>query len=132
MRPLSAIGLAIVQAGRLIILMIQLLGSLIFQGRGINEVVGPIGIIGEIGKAVKSGVKDVLNLAVVITLNLGIMNLIPFPALDGGRLTLLLVEGIRGNPIDPEKEEYIHFTGFIILMLLMIVITFKDVARQWF
>ena len=132
MRPLSAIGLAIVQAGRLIILMIQLLGSLIFQGRGINEVVGPIGIIGVIGKSVKSGVKDVLNLAVVITLNLGIMNLIPFPALDGGRLTLLLVEGIRGNPIDPEKEEYIHFTGFIILMLLMIVITFKDVARQWF
>lgn len=94
--------------------------------------VGPIGIIGEIGKAVESGIKDVLNLAVVITLNLGIMNLIPFPALDGGRLTLLLVEGLRGNPIDPEKEEYIHFTGFIILMLLMIVVTFKDVARQWF
>lgn len=130
--PFSAIGLAIVQTGRLIIIMIQLLGSLIFQGRGLNEVVGPIGIIGEIGKAVESGIKDVLNLAVVITLNLGIMNLIPFPALDGGRLTLLLVEGLRGNPIDPEKEEYIHFTGFIILMLLMIVVTFKDVARQWF
>ena len=58
-----------------------------FSGRGLNEVVGPIGIIGEIGKAVESGIKDVLNLAVVITLNLGIMNLIPFPALDGGRLT---------------------------------------------
>ncbi|HZJ57595.1 MAG TPA: M50 family metallopeptidase [Clostridia bacterium] len=130
--PFSAIGLAFVQTGRLIIMMLQLLGSLIFKGRGLNEVVGPVGIIGEIGKAVKSGVKDVINFAVVITLNLGIMNLIPFPALDGGRLALLLVEGLRGNPIDPKKEGYIHFVGFIILILLMIVVTFKDVTRQWF
>ena len=88
--PFSAIGLAIVQTGRLIIIMIQLLGSLIFQGRGLNEVVGPIGIIGEIGKAVESGIKDVLNLAVVITLNLGIMNLIPFPALGWWKIDFIV------------------------------------------
>lgn len=129
---ISAIGLAFLQTGRLIVMMIQLLGNLIFKGQGLNEVVGPVGIVGEIGKAVKSGIQDVIYFAIIITLNLGIMNLIPFPALDGGRLALLIVEGLRGKPMDPKKEGYIHFVGFVLLMLLMIVVTFKDVARQWF
>ncbi|HZJ83892.1 MAG TPA: M50 family metallopeptidase [Clostridia bacterium] len=128
---LSAIGLGFVQTGRLIVMMVQLLGGLIFKGQGLSEVVGPIGIVGEIGRAVQSGLQDVMNLAIVITLNLGIINLVPFPALDGGRLALLLVEAVRGKPMDQTKEGYIHVIGFILLMLLMIVVTFKDVVRQW-
>lgn len=128
---LSAISLGFMQTGRLIVMMVQLLGGLIFRGQGLGEVVGPIGIVGEIGRAVQSGLEDVLNLAIVITLNLGIINLIPFPALDGGRLALLLVEAVRGKPMDQQKEGYIHLVGFVLLMLLMVLVTFKDVARQW-
>ncbi len=129
---ISGVKLAFWQTGRLIIMMVQLVGNLIFKGQGLNEIVGPVGIVGEIGKAVQKGIQDVINLAIVITLNLGIMNLIPFPALDGGRLALLTVEGLRGKPLDPQKEGYIHFVGFVILILLMIVVTFKDVTTRWF
>ena len=129
---LSAIGLGFLQTGRLIGIMVQLVGSLIFRGQGLNEIVGPVGIVGEIGKAVQAGFQDVLNLAIIITLNLGIINLIPFPALDGGRLTLLILEGFRGKPLDPEKEGYFHFVGFVLLIILMIVVTFKDVTTRWF
>jgi len=129
---LSSIKLAFIQTGKLIALMVQLVGSMIFRGQGLNEVVGPVGIVGEINRAVKSGIQDVINFAIIITLNLGIINLIPFPALDGGRLALLIVEGLRGKPIDAQKEGYIHFVGFVLLMILMILVTFKDIARQWF
>ncbi len=129
---IRGISLAFIQTGRLIIIMVQMLGNLIFKGHGLNEVVGPVGIVGEIGRAVKSGIQDVINFAIVITLNLGIINLVPFPALDGGRLALLVIEGLRGRPMDPRREGYIHFIGFVLLMILMIAVTFKDVARQWF
>lgn len=129
--PLSGLGMAVVQTGRLIIIMLQMLGGLIFKGMGLQEIVGPVGIMGEIGKAVKAGAQDVIHLAIVITLNLGIINLIPFPAMDGGRLALLLVEGVRGKPIDPKKEGYIHLIGFVILILLMVLVTVKDVGKLW-
>ena len=128
----SSINLAFIQTGRLIALMVQSVGSMIFRGQGLNDVVGPVGIVGEINRAVQSGIQDVIYFAIVITLNLGIINLIPFPALDGGRLVLLIVEGLRGKPIDAQKEGYIHFVGFVLLMILMILVTFKDIARQWF
>lgn len=128
----KSLGLSIIQTGRLIILMVQMLGGLIFKGIGLNEVVGPVGIVSEIGKAVRSGAQDVLSFGIIISLNLGIINLIPFPALDGGRLALLFVEGVRGKPMDPNKEGFIHFIGFILLMVLMVVVTFKDVVKQWF
>ena len=63
----------------------------------------------------------------LITVNLGIFNLLPLPALDGGRLLFVIIEGIRRKPIDPEKEGIVHFVGFALLILLMIVITIKDV-----
>ena len=55
--------------------------------------------------------------------------MIPFPALDGGRLLLLAVEGLRGKPIDREKEGYFHLVGFVLLMILMIIVTYKDILR---
>jgi regulator of sigma E protease len=128
----SATGLAVKQTGRIIMLMVELLKNLIFHGEGVGDVMGPVGIVGEINKAVSAGFEQVINLAILITLNLGIINLIPFPALDGGRLVILLVEGFRGKPIDPNKEGYIHFIGFVVLMLVAILVTFQDIARQWF
>jgi regulator of sigma E protease len=61
--------------------------------------------------------------------NLGIVNLLPIPALDGGRLVFLVIEGLRGKPLDPEKEGFIHLTGFVLLMSLMVFMIFKDVER---
>jgi regulator of sigma E protease len=104
---------------------------------GLNEMSGPVGITSVIGQAVTPEVsfKDnfmmVLNILIMITINLGIFNLLPVPALDGGRFVFLTVEGIRGKPIPPEKEGMVHLIGIGALLLLMVVITFNDI-RQLF
>ena len=64
-----------------------------------------------------------------MTANLGVMNLIPFPALDGGRLIFLFIEAIRGKRIPPEKEGMVHFAGFALLMILMVVVMYNDIMR---
>jgi regulator of sigma E protease len=125
----EAIGMSFRQTFRFIGLMVVMLKNLIFTGKGLGDVTGPVGIVSEIGRAAKAGMQQVLNLGIVITINLGIMNLIPFPALDGGRLTLLIVEGLRGKPIDRSKEGYFHLIGFVLLMILMVIVTYKDIIR---
>ncbi|MDD3839671.1 MAG: RIP metalloprotease RseP [Clostridia bacterium] len=117
------------QTINLIYLMIQGLGQLIFGKADMGNVIGPVGIISEVGKAAQVGIFNLLWLVTIITINLGIINLIPFPALDGGRLIFLIIEGIRRKPVDRTKEGLVHFTGFALLMLLMLYITFKDIIR---
>ena len=70
-----------------------------------------------------------LSLAAFITINLGLFNLLPLPALDGGRLIFLIIEGIRGKPVPPEKEGMVHFVGMALLLLLMAVITVSDIIK---
>ena len=70
-----------------------------------------------------------MNIAILLSVNLGIINLLPFPALDGGRLVFLVVEAIRGKPIPPEKEGMVHLAGMVVLMLLMVVVLFNDISR---
>lgn len=94
---------------------------------GIEHVSGPVGVTGAITDAAKSGAYTLFYLVVVISMNLGIFNLLPIPALDGGSLLLLLVEMIIRRPI-PQKIEYgIKAFGFIVLMLLVVVVSFKDI-----
>lgn len=97
----------------------------------LDDLSGPVGITGEIGKAYKAsdGGLTLINLSAIIALNLGVMNLLPFPALDGGRIVFLIIEGIRRKPLNRNVEGYIHFAGLALLMLLMLVITFKDVFK---
>ncbi|HHW70180.1 MAG TPA: PDZ domain-containing protein [Clostridiales bacterium] len=123
-----SIVMAISNIGKMSVIMLKFLGNLIFKHEGIEDIVGPVGIVGEIGKAAQAGAEQLINLAIIISLNLGIINLVPFPALDGGRLLLLIIEGVRGKPIDREKEGLINLIGFVLLLLLMIVVTFKDIA----
>jgi regulator of sigma E protease len=92
-----------------------------------SDVAGPVGIISLVGQASRSGWMDVVGLAGLISINLGIMNLLPIPALDGSRIIFLLLEALRGKPVDPEKEAMVHMIGITLLMLLMIVITYKDI-----
>ena len=112
-----------------IVTMVSFLGQLIFRGQGAGDVLGPVGIVNEIGNAVQMGWGYVINLAINISLNLGLINLLPFPALDGGRIALLAVEGIRRKPFDREKEGIFHLIGFAVLMLLMVLITYRDIAK---
>ena len=107
----------------------QSLIDLITGRYGLEQMSGPVGVTAVVSEAAKSSFTDYLYLVVVITINLGIFNLLPLPALDGGRLIFQIVELIRRRPVKPEFEGYVHFVGIVLLMLLMVVITFKDVMN---
>ncbi len=111
------------------------LSDLLTGKYGFQDLSGPVGIIGTIGDAAKQGetfvesLTSVLSLASFITINVGIFNLLPLPALDGGRLIFLLVEAIRRKPLKQEHEGMVHFIGFALLILLMILVTAQDILR---
>lgn len=104
---------------------------------GIKQMSGPVGIVSMVDQTyqqaaavnIQSVILSMMNFGILLTANLGIMNLLPIPALDGGRLVFLVVEAVRGKRIPPEKEGFVHFLGFAALMLLMVVVLFNDVMR---
>ncbi|HIW20497.1 MAG TPA: RIP metalloprotease RseP [Candidatus Dorea intestinavium] len=107
---------------------------------GINELSGPVGIVDVVDNTyqqskaygVKMVIVEMLNLAILISANLGVMNLLPLPALDGGRLVFLIIEAIRGKKIPPEKEGIVHTIGIILLMVLMVFVMFNDIRKVFF
>ena len=109
-------------------LIVDTLRKLVTTGEGANEVTGPVGTVYVIQEATQQGGVDIfLEMAAMISVNLGVMNLLPIPGLDGSRLLFLLVEGIRRKPVNREIEGRIHFAGFMLLMGLMVVLVYKDV-----
>ena len=72
---------------------------------------------------------NLFNIAILLSVNLGVLNLLPVPALDGGRLLFLLFEAISGRKVPPEKEGFVHLIGFVLLMVLMVVVLFNDISR---
>lgn len=105
----------------------RFIGSIFTQGVKQGDVVGPVGTVTIIGQAVRTGFETVLYLSVLISVNLAFMNLLPLPALDGGRLVFLLIEAIRRKPVPPEKEGMVHFAGLVLLLGLMVYLTVNDV-----
>ncbi len=101
----------------------------VISGKAPLDVAGPVGIIIIVGEVAATGFVNLLWLAALISISLGIINLLPVPALDGGRLLFLIIEGIRGKPVDPEKEGFIHFIGFAVLILLILFVTYHDLIR---
>ena len=102
----------------------------LFTGKlGLNSLSGPVGIYNVIGEQSKLGFENVIYLAAYISINVGFVNLIPFPAFDGGRALFLIIEKIRKKPIDQKIENIIHTVGFVILMILIVVITIKDIIK---
>ena len=93
------------------------------------DLAGPIMTVRFIGSTAKSGLANLMYLAGFLSLNIGLFNLLPLPALDGGRLTFLAYEGITGRRPDPHRESLIHFIGFAALILLMILVTYRDILR---
>ncbi len=100
----------------------------LFSGRyGMEAVSGPVGIAGVVNDAVKTGFLDVLHLLILISINLGVMNLLPIPALDGGHLLFYLIELIRGKRMKPEVEGMVNFVSLMLLLIFVILISIKDV-----
>ena len=95
----------------------------------INQISGPVGIVSVISEATSAGLKPVLNIMALITINLGVFNLVPFPALDGGRLVFLIIEFLRGKPINPKYEIWVNTAGMLVLLAFMAFVTFSDVTR---
>ncbi|WP_042456388.1 RIP metalloprotease RseP [Neobacillus dielmonensis] len=105
------------------------LGKLITGQFSIDALSGPVGIYVSTDEVAKSGIFYLMKWAGILSINLGIMNLLPIPALDGGRLMFFAIEAVRGKPIDRQKEGMVHFIGFALLMLLMLVVTWNDIQR---
>ena len=106
-------------------------------GVTLNDMSGPVGLVDAIGDSYEESVSygyyaaflQMLYICILISANLGVMNLLPLPALDGGRLVFLIVEAIRGKKVDPDKEGMVHFIGLMLLMLLMVVVMFNDIRK---
>lgn len=96
---------------------------------GLESASGPVGTTVAIGEAASSGLLPLLNMVAFISMNLGVFNLLPLPALDGGHIAFLLVELVRGKPIKKEHEAYVHLAGFVILILLMVYVSFNDIMK---
>ncbi len=100
------------------------------QGKGsLESITGPVGLVGMIGSAYKSGFTYLLSFTALISVNLTIINLLPFPALDGGRLFFLLIEKIKGSRINPKITNTANIVGFCILIFIMLLVTYHDVVK---
>ena len=111
-------------------MIVDALRSIITRGEGTENVTGPVGTVVVISDVTQQGGVDVyLQLLAMVSVNLGVMNLLPIPGLDGSRLLFLLVEAIRRKPVRKELEGAIHAAGFILLMGLMLVLTYRDIVQ---
>ncbi len=95
----------------------------------LSSVTGPVGLVGLVGEASGLGLAYLLSFTALISINLGILNLLPFPALDGGRLFFLLIEAIKGSPIRPALANAFNLVGFALLLLLMLAVTYSDIIK---
>ena len=112
--------------------------KMLVTGRvSVNELSGPVGIVKNIGDTYDesksagtlSVVLTLINYSIMLTANLGIMNLLPLPALDGGRLVFLIIEAVRKKRVDPDKEGMDHFVGLMLLLALMVLVMFNDIRK---
>jgi regulator of sigma E protease len=105
-----------------------------------DSIAGPVGIVNMVGDVYEQSsefgllavLESLLSFTIMISANLGVMNLLPIPALDGGRILFVIVEVIRGKKLDPNKEGVVHFIGFVILMGLMVLVMYNDIANIFF
>ncbi len=131
MTPLLALKTAYHNTFFVVDLVYYSLGEMLSGAVRLADMAGPVGIVNEMNAVAKTEmpVQNMLNFIGLIAVNLGVMNLLPIPALDGGRIFFVLVELVRRKPIKPEHEGFVHFIGFALLILLMLVITFSDIKK---
>ncbi|MDQ7844240.1 MAG: M50 family metallopeptidase [Armatimonadota bacterium] len=130
MGPLRALAWAAGTVGETVDVIFTTLVGLVRQGRGVfDQLAGPVGAVRFLGEAGAAGAEIFVYTAAALSIMIGIFNLLPFPALDGGRLLFLLVEAVRRRPVDPRREGYIHLVGFALLLLLLLTLTVRDIGR---
>ena len=113
------------------------LRELLTGGLGMKDLSGPVGVVDAIGSTYEASKSEgllaiwvnLLYMAALLSANLGVMNLLPLPALDGGRLVFLIIEAIRRKPVNRQAEGMIHFAGLMVLMLLMVVVMYNDILK---
>lgn len=129
----AAVKYGVRETYEITLLLIDAVGNLVTGQVSVTDdeegLMGPVGIFHTIDVTAKAGFLYVVNLMALLSVNLGLINILPVPALDGSKLVFLAIEGVRGKPVDPSKENFVHFLGFALLMLLMIVVTYKDILR---
>ncbi len=127
--PLKGVETSIAALGAIFVSFYGLLAG-IFSGAGISpDVSGPVGIAVITGEAVKIGFRYLLEFTALLSLNLAVVNVIPFPALDGGRFLFLLIEAVRGRAVSRKVEGIAHQAGFALLILLILAVTYRDLVR---
>ena len=126
---LSPFKYAVYKFGSLMKQMWYTLSFLVTGQIKLNNLAGPVGIYNIVGETAKSGFINLIYLTAYLCINVGVINIIPIPAFDGGRLLFLIIEKIKGSKVNPKIENTIHAIGLALLMLLMILITYNDIIR---
>jgi len=126
--PLTALFLGVREMAGLTAEILSVIGRML-TGRLPAEGAGPIGMVVMVGEVARTGLANLLSFAAIISIQLGLFNLLPIPALDGSKLVFLALERLRGKPVDPDKENMIHLIGFVLLMVLIVLVTFGDLRR---
>lgn len=115
--------------GKMTVMMYDILKKLVTGEVSVKELSGPVGIVYAVNDSAKAGVIYVIYLSALLSLNLAIMNLLPLPALDGGRLLFLVIRKFTGKRMTDEMEGKVHFIGIVLLLLLMVYVTWNDIVR---
>ena len=118
-----------------VIMVWKSFGALITGRLARENVAGPVGVVNMVGDIIEETspygwqtvLVNMLNLMLLLTVNLGIFNMLPVPALDGGRLLFALIELVRGKPVPPKKEAYVHLAGMVLLLIIVVVVFFNDI-----
>ena len=126
---MASLKYAVNTLGSLFKLMFTTLKQLFTGHVAVKELSGPVGIYTVVGEQAKNGLESILYLIAFLSMNVGVINLLPFPAFDGGRVLFLIIEKITGKAIPTKVENIINNIGFLLLMLLMIYVTFNDILR---
>ena len=126
---IEAVKYAIIKFYSVISSMALIIVKLFSGALSLKSLSGPVGMYTVVDAASKYGIENLIYLTAYLSVNLGFINILPFPAFDGGRVLFVLIEKIKGKPVDPKVENIFHTIGFILLMLLMLVITYQDILR---
>lgn len=127
--PIKGIELAAIYTWLIIVAFFGLIRDLIL-GSGVQEAVaGPVGIAQMTGEVARMGIINLMQFTALLSLNLAVLNALPIPALDGGRILFVLIEAIRGKKNSPQLEASIHGLGFLLLMILVVIITYRDIVN---
>lgn len=126
---LNALKYTVKKTGSIFKQMAITVGYLFTGGISLSQLSGPVGIYSVVGESSKAGLQNIFYLVAFLSINVGFINLLPLPAFDGGHILFIIIEKIKGSPVEPELENKIHMIGMVLLLLLMVIITINDIIR---